>query len=204
MRISGKSPVAASQSPVNPYESPATTLSHPVDLEGSATSNDIVTRNRFLSHETSLKGIGLLSYLGAAIIIPLSFLTLIGFLLGGMQQQGFPIVAVFVLFVYLAIGIGQIFVARGIRRLENWARIAIGVFAIPGLIGIPVGTLISAYILFLCFSKKGRYVCSPEYRQVVANTPQIQYKTSVVVWVFVAILVIFIGLGLIAICAGAG
>jgi len=180
----------------NPY-APTSGASN-LGTAGNASSGDVATRNEFLSHETSLKSIGLLYILSAIFMFVCGFFAL---LIGaGTLLQG-KLDAVIVLafgFVYIGIGVLQIFVARGIRRLENWARIAVGVISIPGLLGIPLGTLISVYFLYLCFSKKGEFVCSPHYRQVVANTPHIQYKTSIVVWIFVGLLVFVLGLGLLA------
>jgi hypothetical protein len=66
-----------------------------------------------------------------------------------------------------------------------------------GLLGFPIGTLISAYFLYLLSSQKGVYIFSPEYARVIAATPHIKYKTSIIGWILLGILVFFIGLGII-------
>ncbi|HKB60455.1 MAG TPA: hypothetical protein VKC56_10480, partial [Gallionellaceae bacterium] len=68
-------------------------------------------------------------------------------------------------------------------------RIVAGVLAGLGLLGFPFGTVISAFILYLLFSKKGAMVFSDEYKQVIADTPDIKYRTSIIVWIFLALLI---------------
>jgi hypothetical protein len=58
-----------------------------------------------------------------------------------------------------------------------------------GLLGFPIGTLVNAYILYLYLSKKGRTIFAPEYKDVIAATPHVKYRTSIVVWVFLALVV---------------
>jgi ABC-type multidrug transport system permease subunit len=60
------------------------------------------------------------------------------------------------------------------------------------MLGFPIGTLINAYILYLFLSKKGRTVFSPGYQEVIAATPDVKYKTSIVVWIFIALVLAFI------------
>ncbi len=97
---------------------------------------------------------------------------------------------------FLAISILQFWVGLGLQKLIPWTRIAGIVFAAIGLLGFPIGTLISIYFLYLLVSKKGEYVFSDEYRQIREQTPHIRYKTSMILWIFVGLIVI---LALIAI-----
>ena len=171
-----------------------------------ARGSDESTRRQYLSHEASLKSIGLLYYLGAIILgIAAAGTLLVGIatLVNGEANREVGAVFFFVMvFVYSGCTVLYFFLARGIYRLENWARITIGVLSVPGLLGVPLGTLITVYFLYLCFSKKGAYICTDEYRRIVANTPQIKYKTSVIVWIFLGLLALVIVLGLIAIIIG--
>ena len=59
-----------------------------------------------------------------------------------------------------------------------------------GLIGFPVGTLINAYVLYLLLSKKGRTIFTPAYLDVIAATPHVKYRTSIIVWIFLALIVV--------------
>ena len=65
-----------------------------------------------------------------------------------------------------------------------------------GLLGFPIGTLINAYILYLFLSKKGRTIYSPEYQEVIAATPHVKYRTSIVVWILLALVVVLIAAAL--------
>jgi hypothetical protein len=72
--------------------------------------------------------------------------------------------------------------------LRPWSRIAGTLLAIPGLLAIPLGSLVSVYILWVLLSKKGRMVFSPEYARIIAATPHLRYRTSVVVKVLLGVL----------------
>jgi hypothetical protein len=58
------------------------------------------------------------------------------------------------------------------------------------------------YILYLLFSKKGATVFSEEYQRVIAATPEIKYRTSIVIWILLALLLLLIGVGLLAVFFG--
>ena len=68
--------------------------------------------------------------------------------------------------------------------------------SVVGLIGFPIGTLISGYILYLLWGKKGRVIFSPEYQAVIAATPHVKYKTSIVVWILLGLVVVLILAGI--------
>jgi hypothetical protein len=93
-------------------------------------------------------------------------------------------------------------VGTGLRRLKRWARIPVGILSGIGLIGFPLGTIINAYILYLVFGKKGVTVFSDEYRLVIEQTPHIKYKTSIVVWIFLGLVLLLIVAGLVAAIVG--
>jgi hypothetical protein len=61
----------------------------------------------------------------------------------------------------------------------------------------PWGTIINGAILYLVFSKKGAKVFSPEYQEVIRQTPHIKYKTSIMVIVLVSILLAVLIVGVI-------
>jgi len=155
-------------------------------------------RNEHLKHEASVKSVGFLYYIGG-----------IAFLLGGAggviislssNSNGAEALgrAVGSTTVFVILGIGLLYVGYGLRGLKRWARIPCGILSGIGLIGFPVGTLINAYILYLIFSKKGKMVFSDEYKDVMAQTPHIKYRTSIVVWILVGLLVVLCGFGLVA------
>ena len=75
-------------------------------------------------------------------------------------------------------------------------RIAGVVLACIGLIGFPIGTLVNAYILYLLLSKKGKYIFSDEYKEIILETPHVKYKMSKIVLFFAWLMV---GLMLLAV-----
>ena len=98
----------------------------------------------------------------------------------------------------LAVGVGQFFAGYGVRALLPWGRIIGCILSAIGLIGFPIGTLINAYILYLFLSKKGRTIYSPEYQDVIAATPHIKYRTSILVWILLALVVALVALAFLA------
>lgn len=169
----------------SPYAAPTARVDDAAPTEAEA------TRRAHLSHEAGIKSLGMLYYLGAAALS-----------LGGIAAAvgGAGAVEVMVTLL-LVVGIGALqgWVGYGLRHYRSWARIPAVVLLVLGLLGFPIGTLISAYGLWLVLSAKGRIVLSPEYAAVVAATPHIRYRTSVVVWVVVVLLVIFIAMAVFGI-----
>ena len=53
-----------------------------------------------------------------------------------------------------------------------------------------VGILVQIYILYLLFSKKGRRIFESDYPDIVAATPEIKYRTSVVIWVLLGLVIL--------------
>lgn len=88
-----------------------------------------------------------------------------------------------------AISVLYVFIARGLWQLRPWARIVATVLSAIGLIGFPLGTIISAYFLYLLQSKKAAMVFSEDYKRVIAATPHVKYKTSLIAWVLLGLLV---------------
>lgn len=151
-------------------------------------------RHKHLPHEASVKSIGLLFVIGGAI----AFMAGIGYFFTGIamlsNQSGRPGLAQFGAGMIAAgvvatlIGLAQIIVAVGLRKLAPWSKIPGAIVAGIGLVFFPVGTLINGYVLYLLLSEKGSMVFSPEYKEVIYQTPHMKYKTSIVVWVFAGIL----------------
>lgn len=148
-------------------------------------------RNEHLKHEASIQSVGILYYLGGTV---LALMGLVGALGGLTSGQGEGAGGFVVGFFFLLLGVGQFIVGRGLRKLRPWARTPTTILSCFGLLGFPLGTLINAYILYLVLSAKGRMVLSEEYNQVVAQTPHIKYRTSIVVWIFLGFVVLGLAL----------
>jgi len=153
-------------------------------------------RKEHISHEASVQSIGLLYYLGGGLVVCFGVITLVRLLAtaGGLSERGAAgLVAVFL----LGLGAIQFWLGTGLRRLRKWARIPTGILSGIGLLGFPLGTIINAYVLYLIFSRKGRTVFSDEYQQVIQQTPHIKYRTSIIVWILIGLVVLLIGVGLL-------
>jgi hypothetical protein len=164
----------------------------------------VAIRKRFISHEASVRSIGLLYWLGGILAI-LCSLAYVGLGIGFLSDARTMPTAIFMLMfspVMAALGIFQIFVARGLRRLTPWARIGASVVSVIGLLGFPFGTIISAYFLYLLLSRKGEYVFSPEYKAIIDATPGIKYRTSPIIWVLLGLLFLLLGSIIVAGVAG--
>ena len=161
---------------VNPYAAPAAKVE---DAGGNPEAEAI--RQAHIGHEASIKAVGFLYYLGAAIAV----LAGAGFLAGGVRGGEAAGLAGFM----LAFGIAGFFVGWGVRALRRWGQVAGCVMAVIGLLGFPIGTLINGYILYLFLSKKGRTIFAPEYQDVIAATPHVKYRTSIIVWGFFLLLI---------------
>jgi hypothetical protein len=156
-------------------------------------SNAEQTRNTYLKHEASVKSIGLLYYIGGTILSLAGIFMVIGLMAGPGKPENIVIALVCLVLAAIQISLGV-----GLRRLKAWVRIPTGILAAIGLLGFPLGTLINGYILYLICSEKGTMVFSPAYREVIALTPHIRYKTSIVVWVLLGLVLLLIAIGVVA------
>ena len=155
-------------------------------------------RKEHLKHEASVKSIGLLYYLGGGAVLLAGIFTLFSAFNLGEVSGSHVVSAILLSLLLLTLGVGQILVGTGLRRLKRWARIPTGILSGLGLLGFPLGTLINGYILYLIFCQKGQTVFSDEYRAVIEQTPHIKYRTSIVVWILLGLVVFLIGFGLIS------
>lgn len=150
-------------------------------------------RKNHIKHEASVKSIGVLYFIGGAIVFLAGMFTLVGSLAAKSRPESIGVAV-----LLIGLSVAQIWVGIGVRRLRPWARICAGILSGIGLLGFPVGTIINGYILYLVFSEKGKTVFSPEYQEVIRPTPHIKYKTSIVVWIVLGILVLVIVGGITA------
>lgn len=155
-------------------------------------------RKAHLSHEASIRSVGQLYLLGAVFLIPASIISLVS--VTGMKDR--EVSVIFAAFFLLCLGGFQLAVGLGLRKLKSWTRIASGIISGFGLLAIPLGTLINGYILYLLFSKKGSTVFSADYQRVIADTPHIKYRTSILVWIVLGLLVLVVAGGIAAAVMG--
>ncbi|HEY1048759.1 MAG TPA: hypothetical protein VGE39_03350 [Prosthecobacter sp.] len=152
-------------------------------------------RREFIRHETSIRSLGCLYWLAAVVF---SSVLVVG--LVNVQSMPLRHLAYMLVQAVLAAAIG-----RGLRTLQRWAGILAALWACVGmalgLASLPFGAIsmvISAYIIFLMVGTKGRRVLTPEYRAIVLETPHVKPRTSVVVWVLLALLLAFLAAAILA------
>ena len=165
---------------LNPYATPKAL----VEDVGSHPEAEAVRRAN-LSHEASVRSIGTLYYLGA-LGATLGVLSTVVQLL--LQPRHTGVLLMFGAMTVLSIVF--FLLGRGLRKLRPGVRVPTIALAGLGLLGFPLGTLINGYILWLMLSQKGRFIFSPEYAAVVEATPHIKYRTSILVWIFLGLVVV--------------
>ena len=161
---------------INPYAPPTA----PVE-DVSANSEAEAIRRAHINHEASVKSVGILYYLGGVALTIAGIVSLAAV----REGSGDPLMAL----LFLGLGAVELVAGWGVRALRRWGQVVGCVPSVIGLLGFPIGTLISLYILYLLLSKKGRTIFSPAYQDVIAATPHVKYRTSIVVWIFLALLV---------------
>ena len=175
---------------INPYAPPKARVEDVVQPLADAEA----IRREFLKHETSVRSIGTLYYLaGGLLCVGAVFLAYAYF----SVRNETPLM--FITPIYLLLGVLSILLGRGIKSLRTWARTTAIVLACVGLLGVPVGTAINGYILYLLLSKKGKRIFEEDYAAIVAATPQIKYRGSVLTWILLGLaLVLFVGIMTVA------
>ena len=177
-------------------------------------------RKSHLSHEANIQGFGCLYTLGGILgILGAIFYVGIGILVmaGGVVPKGLEFMVfgaggdrlvsggltTLVGVIFLAIAVAQLFAGRSMQTLNPSGKILAIVVAAIGMLQFPCGTLISGYLLYLLVSAKGRTVYSSAYKEVMQATPHIRYRTSIIVWIFLFILIGVLLLGVLAAIFGA-
>jgi hypothetical protein len=169
-------------------------------------------RKSHLSHEANIQSFGCLYTLGGimGILIGIFYIGIGIFVMaGGENLPGSarsadvnPMVAgimtTLIGVVFLAIAVAQLFAGRSMQTLNPSGKILAIIISAIGLLGFPCGTIISGYLLYLLLSAKGEMVFSSAYKEVMQATPHIRYRTSIIVWIFLFLLIGVILLGIIA------
>lgn len=167
----------------NPYAPPrAATLIE----ESSPTA----VRRAHIGHETSVKAIGgLYALLGGLLLLPV-FIGMLETLTRASRGNDFGMLGLIML-----TGAGILVLGASVRRLRPWARIAMavvsGLLAAVTVLSI-VFPFLNLYVLWLMLSARGRMVFSPAYQQIIALTPEVTPRTSVVTWVLFCLMMLFV------------
>ena len=149
-------------------------------------------RKTYIDHETTIKSVSYLYYLGAGVLIMTSVTAAI--LNRGDKPFGDRISGVMLM---VGIALFEVWVGMDLFSLKRWARVAAGILSGLGLLSIPIGTIIHGYVLYLLFGKKGAEVFSPSYQKIIAETPGVKGKTSVMMWVCMGLMVLLCIIGML-------
>ena len=151
-------------------------------------------RRMHLSDEALIRGVGWLYLLGGALGV---LAGLSGIVIGAEYAKnkyppnnGPDLAVLGRELVYLgkfvlAVAIPLDYTGWTMTRLDPMGKIFAILFSTIGLICIPIGTLISAYMLYLLLSAKGKFIYSRHYNGIIAATPHTIYR-SVLVWMVLA------------------
>jgi hypothetical protein len=167
----------------NPYAPPRANVED-VSQAGSEAEE---IRQEHIKHEASVRSIGILYYLSGGLMCFAGLGVLAAYL--ATRQAALMLIASP---IYLVFGVLFLFVGRGVRKLRSWARTTSIVLAAIGLLGFPLGTLLNAYILYLMLARKGKRIFEDDYQDIVEATPHIKYRTSLVVWIVLGVLLLAI------------
>jgi hypothetical protein len=159
----------------NPYQAPVAAVG---DIDAPVTDAERVRREH-IGHERQLRAVGALYLFGGSLGLIGGVMMLVGLAGSAPDVGGMVAVAA----VYAVISLVALVVGWGYRKLAPWVRIPGTVLAAIGLLGIPIGTIISLAILWMIWSAKGKVVLSPQYAAIVAATPHVRYRMTVVDWI---------------------
>ena len=187
---------------MNPYAVSAAPANYGAAQSDSFSGDAASVRRNLISHESAIKGFGLLYAIGAGFYIFIAVAaTIFGlFVFASFPKDAGPAIGTMMLIyaaVYFTIGTLVGLVSTGLYKLSDVGKIGGSIFSVLGLCAVPIGTLLGAYMLYLMFSEKGNYIFSQRYRSIVKQTPHIKCHTPVFVWIILACFGLLIMLGVV-------
>jgi hypothetical protein len=162
----------------NPY---APTQADVADIAGAIPEAETI-RREYIKHEASIRSVGVLYYIGGVLMAIAAVFFVVGI---DQNTLGLGLASIYAILAFFSIVVGH-----QLRALKPWARIASIVLSVIGLLGFPIGTLINGYILYLLLSQKGQRIFQSDYADIVAATPYVKYRTSIVVWIVLGVLLV--------------
>jgi len=171
----------------------------------------VITRKKYLKHEAAVRSVGSLYYFCAACY------ALFAVALLASERANVTACAVGLSFL-VPLGAAFFWAGRGLRQVNRKVKPLATVLAVLVLVGgcctliarsagtsgggMLVAIVLYAYVLYVILSAKSKVVFSEGYKAVIEATPSIRYRTPVLVWVCVSLLVcLFLAALLLAIFA---
>ncbi len=192
---------------MNPYAVSENSASHKAPQSDSISGDADSVRRNLIAHESAIKGFGLLYAIGAGFCIFIAVAaTFFGlFVFASFPKDAGPAIGIMMLIyaaVYFTIGTLVGLVSSGLYKLSDVGKIGGSIFSVLGLCAVPIGTLLGAYMLYLIFSEKGKFIFSQRYRSIVKQTPHIRCHTPVFVWIVLACTGLLIAVGFLLAIVG--
>ena len=163
----------------NPYSAPL------VPLVAAAPTDAEKVRQEHIKHESTIKTLAALHFIGGAVGLVAVALTLSQSLGSGelVLVAGIAVLAVL-----------NIFIGRDLRRFKPWARwagvVVAAVFVVLSMVTFPVGPIINGIILYLLACRKSARIFAPDYQAIIAATPHVRHQTPVGVWITLGIVIL--------------
>ena len=181
----------SSEEPENPFA--VSQVEFTAAGEASGMTDAARIRMEHMNAEASVRAIGGLQIFGAVIILLVSVAMVAGGGVSGFEPM-----------ILLGLSVLGFFIGRGLRNLQNWARITTAVLSLPGIMS-PITWIILYYLL----NRKAAFVCTPQYAAIRAATPDMKYRTSIIVkvlaWVLILVLLmpfVILALGFVMLALG--
>jgi hypothetical protein len=146
------------------------------------------TRRKYLRHEANLRALSLLYFLAGLFSTVIGLGTAVTFFVSTKHPVGWPVSA-----ALLMSGAFMFWLASQFQKLH---RRAVVPGTIVALLGLPVGSLLNVYALYLMHSEGGRVVFSERYQQVMEATPHLKERPSWIARIVLGLLAT-VSLGLI-------
>jgi hypothetical protein len=168
----------------NPFEEPRADL----EVRSPASADAESIRQQYLRTETNLKSIatvyivfGSMGTLVLLVLVLAAIWTLVtpnSLLLGIMEWL-------------IVMSLGAVYpvgllAGLALRRFRRWGRYTAVALACLGLLGFPIGTIVSVLFLYLLLNQKANFVFSDEYQAIIRQTPHLESRTSWVAWAAIA------------------
>jgi hypothetical protein len=141
----------------------------PPPLPNAILSEAETIRKAHLTREASIQSIGTLYLIGAFVGCTFGIVI-------ALSSHDRPLaVRAGTLLVFVLLAAFQVWVGIGLHRLRPWSRIPSGILSAIGLFGVPIGTLINGYVLYLLFPKRAppcfqRRIEASSLRRRILNT----------------------------------
>ncbi len=152
-------------------------------------------RQKHIGHENAMKTLGVMHLIGgAALLLGCAGVVFDGFDFASLSGDGDSVVegvAIFV--VVLLLGGSSAHLGTKLRKLHPSAWQPARTLSMLGLLAFPIGTMISAANLGYLNSDKGKFVFTDEYARVIEMTPTVKAKTSGLVKVLLALVLLIFG-----------